>query len=84
MAELVDKKLLKWDEPLSTYILELSFNPDPSLSTRLTVIDLLSHQTGLYRLDALWVGVNREINIPKNFIVAMCNYLPYAYTYCFG
>ena len=81
VAQLVDENLLKWDEPLNTYIPELSFDSDPYLSTRLTLIDLLSHQTGLSRLDALWLGANGEVNVPKNFTVAMCNHLPYTYPY---
>ncbi|KAK9788662.1 putative Beta-lactamase-related domain-containing protein [Seiridium cardinale] len=73
IAQLVHDGLLSWDEPVTSYIPELLFEADESLE--LTLIDLLSHQTGLARLDVLWLGAGGEIIIPKNFTVTMCNYL---------
>lgn len=48
---------------------------DPALASRLTLTDLLSHLTGLSRLDSLWLGANGEVIIPKNLTVVMCNNL---------
>ncbi|KAL7909797.1 beta-lactamase/transpeptidase-like protein [Trichoderma velutinum] len=53
IAQLVDEGLLKWDEPLTSYIPELSFEHNPSLAGQLSLIDILSHRTGLAQLDTL-------------------------------
>ncbi|GAB1217057.1 hypothetical protein ATERTT37_006279 [Aspergillus terreus] len=74
VSQLVDEGLLQWDQPLNTYIPELAFDSDPTLASRLTLIDLLSHQTGLLRLDALWLGANGQVFIPKNYTVTLCNH----------
>ena len=75
IANLVDEGLLKWDEPITSYIPELSFKSDSSLAGRLTFVDLLSHQTGLARLDPLWLGANGQVLLSKESIVDMCNNL---------
>ncbi|EEP78481.1 predicted protein [Uncinocarpus reesii 1704] len=79
IAQLVDEGSLRWDEPLTTYIPELNFHADPSLAARLTLIDLLSHNTGLLRLDALWLGASSQTVISKEFTVAVCNHLAPVY-----
>lgn len=79
VSQLVDEGLLQWDQPLNTYIPELAFDSDPTLASRLTLIDLLSHQTGLLRLDALWLGANGQVFIPKNYTVTLCNHLTSVY-----
>ncbi|KAI8960370.1 beta-lactamase/transpeptidase-like protein [Daldinia sp. FL1419] len=79
IAQLVDEGLLKWDEPLSSYIPELSFKADPSLSSRLTLVDILSHNTGLGRLDVMWLGANGEVLAPKSSLTTMLNHLPPLY-----
>ncbi|EHK16463.1 uncharacterized protein TRIVIDRAFT_40363 [Trichoderma virens Gv29-8] len=76
IAQLVDEGLLKWDEPLTSYIPELAFEHNPSLTGQLSLIDILSHRTGLARLDALWLGADSQTIMAKNFTVAMCNLLP--------
>ncbi|UKZ77982.1 hypothetical protein TrVFT333_005716 [Trichoderma virens FT-333] len=76
IAQLVDEGLLKWDEPLTSYIPELAFEHNPSLAGQLSLIDILSHRTGLARLDALWLGADSQTIIAKNFTVAMCSLLP--------
>ncbi|KAF4950282.1 hypothetical protein FGADI_8265 [Fusarium gaditjirri] len=75
VSKLVDDGFLKWDEPITTYIPELSFKSDDTLARRLTLIDLLSHRTGLARLDPLWLGANGEVNLPKEAVIDMCNNL---------
>ncbi|KAL7784709.1 beta-lactamase/transpeptidase-like protein [Trichoderma afarasin] len=76
IAQLVDEGLLKWDEPLTSYIPELSFKHNPSLAGQLSLIDILSHRTGLARLDALWLGADSQTFSAKNFTVSLCNHLP--------
>lgn len=53
IAQLVQEGILKWDEPLTSYIPELSFEHSPSLADQFSLVDILSHRTGLARLDAL-------------------------------
>ncbi|KAK0725162.1 beta-lactamase/transpeptidase-like protein [Lasiosphaeris hirsuta] len=53
VSELVHEGLLEWDKPVTAYIPELQFTADPALADRLALIDLLSHQTGLERLDTI-------------------------------
>ncbi|KAL8743703.1 MAG: hypothetical protein Q9190_003971 [Brigantiaea leucoxantha] len=79
ISQLVDEGLLEWDEALTYYIPELSFEHDPLLAGQLSLIDILSHRTGLARLDALWLGADSQTFIPKNFTVALCNQLPPIY-----
>lgn len=75
VAQLVHEGLLDWDTPITSYIPELSFKSNPALASQLTLTDLLSHQTGLARLDAIWVGANNEVLVSKNSTVAICNEL---------
>ncbi|OQE20246.1 hypothetical protein PENFLA_c017G08206 [Penicillium flavigenum] len=79
VAQLVHEGRLKWDEPVTTYLPELSSIAGPMPADELTLIDLLSHQTGLPGLDAIWLGADNEINIPKEFTLAMCKHLPGLY-----
>ncbi|EJT68511.1 hypothetical protein GGTG_13909 [Gaeumannomyces tritici R3-111a-1] len=75
VAQLVEDGLLEWEAPITTYLPELSFDSDPSLSDQLTLVDLLSHRTGLVRLDSLWLGADGQVNIRKNETIRMCNHL---------
>ncbi|KAJ5344191.1 beta-lactamase domain-containing protein [Penicillium brevicompactum] len=70
---------LQGDEPITKYLPELSSLPGPMPADQLTLIDILSHQTGLPGLDALWLGADNEINIPEEFTLAMCKHLPALY-----
>jgi CubicO group peptidase (beta-lactamase class C family) len=76
VAQLVHEKQLQWHELITTYLPELSSMAGPMPADQLTLIDLLSHQTGLARLDAMWLGANNEINAPKHSTLAMCKQLP--------
>jgi CubicO group peptidase (beta-lactamase class C family) len=49
------------------------------LADRLTLIDLLSHQTGLERLDAFWLGAENEVLVAKDLTVAAINQLSPVY-----
>jgi CubicO group peptidase (beta-lactamase class C family) len=52
---LVDDGLLEWERPLRDYLPELRLH-DPVVTDRLSVIDLLSHRSGLPRHDMAWLG----------------------------
>jgi CubicO group peptidase (beta-lactamase class C family) len=55
IGALVDEGLLDWDRPLRDYVPEVRLY-DPIVSDRLTIVDLLSHRSGLPRHDLTWVG----------------------------
>lgn len=55
VGALVDEGRLEWDRPLRDYVPGVRLH-DPFVSDRLTVVDLLSHRSGLPRHDLTWVG----------------------------
>jgi CubicO group peptidase (beta-lactamase class C family) len=59
---LVAEGKLDWDEPMTRYLPQLRFS-DPVLFKELTLLDALSHRTGLQRADLAWYarpGISRE------------------------
>lgn len=55
VGALVDDGLLDWERPLRDYVPEVQLH-DPVVSDRLTVVDLLSHRSGLPRYEMAWLG----------------------------
>jgi CubicO group peptidase (beta-lactamase class C family) len=55
VGALVDEGLLEWDRPLRDYVPDVRLH-DPFASDRLTIVDLLSHRSGLPRHDLTWLG----------------------------
>ena len=55
VGALVEDGLLEWERPLRDYVPEIRLN-DPVVTDRLTVIDLLSHRSGLPRHEMVWLG----------------------------
>jgi CubicO group peptidase (beta-lactamase class C family) len=55
VGALVDEGLLEWDRPLRDYVLGVRLH-DSFVSDRVTIVDLLSHRSGLPRHDLTWVG----------------------------
>jgi len=55
VGALVDEELLEWDRPLRDYVPGVRLH-DPFASDRLTIVDLLSHRSGLPRHDLTWLG----------------------------
>jgi CubicO group peptidase (beta-lactamase class C family) len=55
VGALVDDGLLEWERPLRDYVPEIQLD-DPVVSDRLTVVDLLSHRSGLPRHEMVWLG----------------------------
>jgi CubicO group peptidase (beta-lactamase class C family) len=55
VGTLVDDGLLEWERPLRDYLPDLRLH-DPVVTDRLTVVDLLSHRSGLPRHDLAWLG----------------------------
>jgi CubicO group peptidase (beta-lactamase class C family) len=55
IGALVDEGLLEWDRPLRDYVPDVRLH-DAFASERLTIVDLLSHRSGLPRHDLTWLG----------------------------
>jgi CubicO group peptidase (beta-lactamase class C family) len=55
IGALVDEGLLEWDRPLREYVPAVQLH-DPFVSDRVTIVDLLSHRSGLPRHDLTWIG----------------------------
>jgi CubicO group peptidase (beta-lactamase class C family) len=55
VGALVDEGLLEWDRPVRDYVPGVRLH-DPFASDRLTIVDLLSHRSGLPRHDLTWIG----------------------------
>jgi CubicO group peptidase (beta-lactamase class C family) len=55
VGALVDDGLLEWERPLGDYVPEIRLH-DPVVTDRLTVVDLLSHRSGLPRHEMAWLG----------------------------
>ena len=55
VGALVDEGLLEWNQPLRDYVPGVRLQ-DPIASDRLTIVDLLSHRSGLPRHDLTWLG----------------------------
>jgi CubicO group peptidase (beta-lactamase class C family) len=55
VGALVDDGLLEWQRPLRDYVPDLRLD-DPVVGERLTIVDLLSHRSGLPRHDLVHLG----------------------------
>ncbi|MGD2247945.1 MAG: serine hydrolase [Candidatus Methanofastidiosia archaeon] len=55
IAILVDEGKLEWDTPIQKFIPKFSLH-DPFIANRVTIKDMLSHQTGLPRHDFVWMN----------------------------
>ncbi len=55
IGALVEDGLLDWDRPLRDYLPGLRLH-DPVVTDRVTIVDLLSHRSGLPRHDLAWLG----------------------------
>jgi CubicO group peptidase (beta-lactamase class C family) len=72
VGALVDEGRLEWDRPLLDYVPGVRLH-DPAVSDRLTIVDLLSHRSGLPRHDLTWVG---QPDRTRAEIVRALRYLP--------
>jgi CubicO group peptidase (beta-lactamase class C family) len=55
VGALVDDGLLDWERPLCDYVPDVRWH-DPVATERLSIVDLLSHRSGLPRHELVWVG----------------------------
>ena len=72
VGALVDDGLLEWERPIRDYLPDLRLH-DSAVTGRLTVVDLLSHRSGLPRHDLVWIG---HPDWSRADIVRRLRYLP--------
>lgn len=53
LAQLVDEKLISWDDPVIKYIPEFRLLNE-QVASEITIRDLMAHRTGVPRHDAIW------------------------------
>lgn len=84
VGALVDDGLLDWERPLREYVPEILLH-DAAVTDRLTIIDLLSHRSGLPRHEMVWLG---HPDRSRAEIIRRLRYLPLskdlrqAFQYC--
>ena len=72
VGTLVDDGQLDWEQPLRDYVPEVRLS-DPQVTDRLTVVDLLSHRSGLPRHEMVWVG---HPDLSRAEVVRRLRFLP--------
>jgi CubicO group peptidase (beta-lactamase class C family) len=84
IGAMVDLGLLDWERPLRDYVQGIRLH-DPMVTDRLTIVDLLSHRSGLPRHDLTWIG---QPGRSRSDIVSGLRFLPLSrdlrqeYQYC--
>ncbi|KAI0203659.1 beta-lactamase/transpeptidase-like protein [Astrocystis sublimbata] len=71
---LVDEGLLDWTTPVHNILPDLSRTTE-TYTSKLTVRDILSHQTGKAWADALYLQSNNRILLPKDQAIPIFDYL---------
>ena len=71
----MDEGKLSWSEPLSTYV-PFKQNSDPSISSKATLFDALSHSTGFPQIDISWYGAQGESIVPPEKLLHIVNNIP--------
>lgn len=71
---LVDEKRVTWDQPISQ-ILPNFKHPDKVIRTRSTILDCLSHRTGLATKNALWQQDGHELLLNQMDVMSIVSYL---------
>jgi CubicO group peptidase (beta-lactamase class C family) len=72
IGALVDDGLLEWNKPLRDYVPDIRLH-DPFVTDHLTILDLLSHRSGLPRHDLTWIG---QPGLSRAEVVRRLRYLP--------
>jgi CubicO group peptidase (beta-lactamase class C family) len=55
IAMLVNEGKLEWDTPIREFIPQFKMK-DPAVTNQITIVDMLSHRTGLPRHDFVWIN----------------------------
>lgn len=79
LANLIDddsSAVSSWDDNVADHMADL----DLALSNNhLSLIDMLSHRTGLSRMDSMWLGAEGQTLVNKSATVKLCNHLQTIY-----
>jgi CubicO group peptidase (beta-lactamase class C family) len=84
VGALVDDGLLEWERPLRDYVPDVRLH-DPVVTDRVSVVDLLSHRSGLPRHDLAWVGhpdLSRAELVRRLRFLPLSKDLRQAFQYC--
>jgi CubicO group peptidase (beta-lactamase class C family) len=76
IGQLVSEGKFSWNSKLSTIIPGFQNKNDSIITTRATVLDILSHRTGLMSLDQLIQGLYSQLTVDKDEIIKVINGLP--------
>jgi len=71
---LVEKDILDWNSPLAEYLPDFKQRND-DVGRQATLIDVLSHRTGLTGANALWIQRKQMFMMPKNETVRTASYI---------
>ena len=72
---LVDEAALSWSTPLQDILPEVAGDPTAA-SEKLSMIDFLSHRSGRAGSNALYLGAEGKLLLPKAELIPIWNYLP--------
>lgn len=75
VGALVAEGRLKWDTPIKTIIPELQ-TADATVTENLTIVDLLSHRSGLGRSNLWWQGADATLLLEKKDLLLYYNSFP--------
>lgn len=78
---LVDEGKLAWTEPVQSYLPDFETVHDPEVSKRATLLDMLSHGTGLAPMDHAFLGFWDEFWTPLDEQVKVAGNLPVSYDF---
>lgn len=79
-GQLVDERLLQWDDPVIKYLPEFRFFDERG--QKITLRDLLAHRTGLPRHDVLWYNSTLGRNDSKEEVTSFLQRLQYLEPLC--
>lgn len=75
VGSLVAEGKLAWDTPIKNIVPELHTS-SVTVNDNLTIVDLLSHRTGLGRSNFWWQGADATLLLEKNDLLSYYNKLP--------
>lgn len=75
VAILVDEKYLDWDTPFSTLVPEFE-HPNHTIREETTLVDLMSHRTGLATQNAFWWREFGRLAMPRAETMPLVSSLP--------
>ncbi|KAF7561165.1 hypothetical protein G7046_g2974 [Stylonectria norvegica] len=76
LGVLVSEGKLRWTDKAFGLVPSLHMRNDHGLTNRLTLVDLVSHRSGIVSLDQLVQGLDGQVLVPKKEVVSLMNELP--------